>query len=63
MSFVHPIAAPVVQDTMDTVTILNIADLMNVNALYIIQLMTFDKVDAMIYQPRRSDNYRDQRSR
>ena len=22
-----------------------------------IQLMTFDKVDTMIYQPRRSDNY------
>jgi hypothetical protein len=23
------------------------------------QLMTFDKVDTMIYQPKRSDNYRD----
>jgi len=29
----------------------------------IIQLMTYDKVDTMIYQPRRSDNYRGQRPR
>jgi len=25
--------------------------------------MTFDRVDTMIYQPRRGDNYRGQRSR
>jgi len=28
-----------------------------------IQLMTFDKVDKMIYHPRRSDHYRGQRPR
>jgi hypothetical protein len=28
-----------------------------------IQIITFDKVDTMVYQPRRSDNYRGQRPR